>query len=68
MVYLHVVYFLRAILGPTDFVLDLGTMQKLKAQHPYIMVRCTTNAAPATFGLWLHSSVERNALLNLIER
>jgi hypothetical protein len=56
-----------ALSGPSDFVLDLMSVQNLSLQLPYIMVRCSTSGAPV-FGIWSHKDQDLVAIHALLVR
>mmetsp|Transcript_30283 Transcript_30283/g.65254 ORF Transcript_30283/g.65254 Transcript_30283/m.65254 type:complete len:418 (-) Transcript_30283:78-1331(-) len=54
--------------GPDDFTLDLGSVEKLSLQPPYIMIRCRAEGSPVTFGVWLHNETELSTIYHLLVR
>jgi hypothetical protein len=45
---------------PEDFILDISTINKMKIQTPYLMIRYSTSQAPIILGLWFHGDIGRD--------
>jgi len=54
--------------GLDNFYLDLSTVHKMKIQTPYIMLKCSTEKAPAIYGLWFHDDDERSIIYDEIQK
>jgi hypothetical protein len=54
--------------GIDNLVLDLASVNKIKLQPPYVMIRYSTGGAPVILGFWFHEDSERERLLATISR
>ena len=52
--------------APEDFILDINTINKIKVQSPYLMIRHSTDHAPVIIGIWFHNDIDRDLLMKSI--
>jgi hypothetical protein len=50
--------------GLDNFALDLTSVNKIKLQPPYIMIRYSTAGAPVILGFWFHEDTERERIMS----